>query len=329
MINKRGIFVVLSLLLALTILFSSSVLGAELLFYKPYSGALRYHLTIKTHALVDTGSAYRYGTIFRDHEDIMTLSQRVQETEEGLLDIATTIDKINFLPHGPTYGAAYKREQIEGNTQHIKINLLGKVEEANVLPHLGSRDFWRKGEDGPFLDFYNVILMLNPRFPLDFLDVGDSWEVEDEIEVGLADALPIAGLMELHYELEMTVRQKVKYTLLDFVEKKGYRCARIGFEAEFRTDGVLYDAHTGSYVEGNGESSGEHYFAPKEGILVAASMKHNAIERRSVDGQVHVRLTPEEGVALYSYDRTTIPIPWRSERIVSLELAEVQVISRR
>ena len=137
--NKRGIFVVLSLLLALTILLSSSVLGAELLFYKPYSGALRYNLTIKTHALLDTGNARRYGSVFRDHEDIMTLSQRVQETEEGLLDIATTVDKINFLPHGPTYGADYNREQIEGNTQHIKINLLGKVETATKTPSFGAK----------------------------------------------------------------------------------------------------------------------------------------------------------------------------------------------
>ena len=158
MISKRGILIVPFSLLALTILWSSSVLGAELLFYKPYSGALRYHLTIKTHAVLDTGNPRRYGSVFRDHEDIMTLSQRVQETEEGLLDIATTVDKINFLPHGPTYGADYNREQIEGNTQHMKINLLGKMEEANVLPHFGSREFWRNGHDGPFLDFHNVNL---------------------------------------------------------------------------------------------------------------------------------------------------------------------------
>jgi len=329
MIGKRAILIVLFSLLLFTIPFNAPVLGAELLSYKPYSGALGYDLVIKTHALVETGSPSKYGNIFRDHEDIFTLSQRVEETEEGLLDIATTVDKINFLPHGPTYGAAYKREEIEGNTQHVKINLLGRVTEADVLPHIGSSAFWRDGHDGPPLDFYNVMIMLNPRFPLAFLDVGESWEVEEQIELGLAEALPVAGVMQLHYELEMTVEQKIKYTLLDFVQKKGCRCARVGFKAEFTTDGVLYDAHTGSYMQGNGESSGELYFAPKEGILVSASMKHNSIERRSVDGQVAFFLTPEEMIRLYSYDQTTIPVPWRNERLVTFELVEGEVTNGR
>ena len=329
MIGKRAILVVLISLLLFTIPFNATVLGAEVLSYKPYSGALRYNLAIKTHALVDTGYPYHDGEIFRDHEDLFTLSQRVEETEDGLLDIATTVDKINFLPHGPTIGAAHKREEIEGNTQHVKIDLLGTVTEADVLPHIGSNEFWRDGHDGPPLDFYNVMIMLNPRFPLALLDVGESWEVEEQIELGLAETLPVAGVMQLHYELEMTVKQKIKYTLLDFVDKKGYRCARVGFEAEFRTDGVLYDAHSGSYMLGNGESSGELYFAPKEGILVSASMKHNSFERRSVDGQIPFFITPEEEIRLYSYDQPTIPVPWRNERLVTFELVEGEVTNGR
>jgi hypothetical protein len=320
MIGKRAILIALFSLLLFTIPFNATVLGAEVLSYKPYPGALRYDLAIKTHAVADSGDADEYGNIFRDHEDIFTLSQRVEETEEGLLDIATTVDKINFLPHGPTYGAAYKREEIEGNTQRVKIDPQGMVTEANVLPHIGSSAFWRNGHDGPPLDFYNVMILLNPRFPQGSVNVGESWEVEEEIELGLAETLPVAGVMQIHYELEMTVEQNIKYTLLDFVDKKGYRCARIGFEAEFRTDGVLYDAHTGSYVQGHGKSSGQLYFAPKEGILVSASMKHDSIERRSVDGQVTFYLTPEELIRLYSYDHTTIPIPWRNERLVTFEL---------
>ena len=83
----------------------------------------------------------------------MALSQRVEETEEGLLDIATTVDEINSLPPDRrggfgAPGVIYKREEIEGNTQHIKINLLGEVEEARVLPHVASNRFWSNGNDG-------------------------------------------------------------------------------------------------------------------------------------------------------------------------------------
>ena len=333
MIRERGSLTTLFSLLTLTVLCSGLALGAELFYYKPYEGTLQYDLTIHTHALVDAGLPGQYGKIVRDHEDIMALSQRVEETEEGLLDIATTVDKINPLVpsrgFGPP-GVVYKREEIEGNTQHIKINLLGKVEEAQVLPHLGSRYFWpNNGQDGPFLDFYNVMILLNPRFPLDLLEPGDSWENENEIELGVADTLPLAGLMELRYELEMTVQQKIHYTLLDFVEKKGYRCARISFEAEFKTDGVMYSSGNGYYLEGNGESSGELYFAPQEGILVSATMTHNVFEKRSRDGQIRTNLTPREVIVLYAYDQTTVPVPWRSERTVSLELTEDQAISRQ
>ncbi len=257
----------------------------------------------------------------------MRLSQRIEETEEGLLDIATTVDQINPLPPPPGAGPpgmVYKREDIVGNTQHIKINLLGKVEEAKVLPQMASSFFWNNGEDGPPLDFYNLLILLNPRFPSDLLEPGASWETEEEIELEMADALPVAGLMELIYELEMTVKQKIKYTLLDFVEKHGYRCARIRFEAQFTTDGVIYNSARGNYLEGNGESSGELCFAPKEGVLVSASMTHNASEKKSLDGLVRAFITPKERIFLEVDDRTTVPIPWRSERIVSLELADVQ-----
>ncbi len=333
MIRERGSLTTLFSLLTLTFLCSGFALGAELFYYKPYEGTLHYDLTIHTHALLDTGLPEQYGKIVRDHEDIMALSQRVEETEEGLLDIATTVDKINPLPSSRGFGppgVVYKREEIQGNTQHIKINLLGKVEEALVLPHIASQYFWSDGQDGPPLDFYNVLTLLNPRFPLELLDPGDSWESEDVIELEVADPLPLAGLMVIRYELEMTVQQKINYTLLDFVEKKGYRCARISFEAEFKTDGVIYGGSgNGRYVDGLGKSSGELCFAPREGILVSVSMTHHASEKLSRDGQIRTNLTPREVIVLYAYDQTTVPLPWRSERTVSLELAEGQVISNR
>ena len=87
---------------------------------------------------------------------------------------------------------------------------------------------------------------------------------------------------------------------------------------------MLYQSSRGIYLEGHGESSGELCFAPKEGILVSASMTHNASEKRAQDGLIRTFITPGEMIFLEVDDRTTVPIPWRSERIVSLELAESQ-----
>jgi len=305
-VRRSSILVALLLLIALPVLFGGSVFGGDLLAYKPYSGPLEYSLNIKTHAEIDSGSGKSQGGIFRNHEDILTLSQNVKDAGDGMLNISTTVKKINFLSHSPTNGAADKREEITGSTQHVKINLQGKVKEAKVIHHFGSSQFWQRGDDGPPLDIYNIMLMLNPRFPLGRLDAGSTWEVDDEIKLGLAEALL--------YEIEMTVKQKIKYTLIGFENKKGYRCARIGVE--------VGDAHTGSYVEGNCKSSGELFFAPKEGVLVGASLKHHAIEKLAKDGQILHFLSPEEMTFLYSDDHKSVPLPWRADRTVTLELVK-------
>ena len=323
MFLRRSILSVVLLLSPLSVLYSGTATGGDLLAYKPYTaGPLEYHLRIMSHAVIDSGPVGIQEGIFRDHEDILTLSQQVKDAGDGLLDIITTVKKINIPPHGPIYGAVYKREDIPGNFQRIKVNLIGEVKEAKVFPHMGSRVFWQKGDDGPPLDFYNIFLMLTPRFRLGVLNIGDTWEAEDTIEPELVDALPVAGVGPLHYELKMTVRQMTKYTLLGYEKQKGYRCVRIGFDAEFRTDGVMRDAHTGSYVEGVGKSTGEFFFAPKEGFLVSVSMTHHVKEKLSEDGQILRFLNPEEIVFLYSDDHKSIPLPWRAERTVTFELVE-------
>jgi hypothetical protein len=317
---KRIILVTLCLQLVSTALSGRPAFCSEFFSYKPHAGPFEYHFSIQSHAVTDSDFGVSEEALIRDHEDILTLSQNLKDAGDGLLNISTTVKKINFLPPGPTLEAAYKRQEIEGNVQHTKINLQGNVVEAKVIPHIGSRAFWRRGEDGPPLDIYNILLMLHPRFPLGRLDAGSAWEVNDEIELRLADALPADGGLALTYDLEMTVKQKIKYNLIGFEKKKGFGCARIGVEVEFRTDGVMRDAHTGSYVVGNGKSSGEVFFAPKEGVLVEASLKHHVIERLSKHEQIADRLSPEEPIPPNPHDQESTPIPWRTDRTVTLEL---------
>ena len=210
----RAIPAALLSLLIIPALISRPVFGGDLLSYKPYSEPLEYNLRIKSHAVIDSDFGRSEEAIVRDHLDALTLKQQVNDAGEGLLNISTTVKKINVLPPGPSFEKAYKRQEIVGSTQQIKINLQGKVIEADVIPHFGSRAFWLHGEDGPPLDIYNIFLLMNPRFPLGRLDIGSTWEIEDKIELGLADIPPISGEVTLTYNLEMTVRQKIKYHLI-------------------------------------------------------------------------------------------------------------------
>ncbi len=74
----RSFSISLILFLCLGIFFSAFAADAILLHYKPHVPALTYSLRVKNHSEVDLGQARNQGNIYEDHEDIITLSQRVE-----------------------------------------------------------------------------------------------------------------------------------------------------------------------------------------------------------------------------------------------------------
>ncbi|MEE8114974.1 MAG: hypothetical protein V3T23_11555, partial [Nitrososphaerales archaeon] len=291
----------------------------ELLTFKPHKEDLRYHLNIKAHSVVDMNSA-RQGSIFEDHNDDVTLTQKVSESDDGLLDIALTVEKINWKEHGPTNGKRVKREDIIGNTHLMKIDLLGKVKGVMSFPHFGSNEFYRGNVDGPALDHWRIMAMLYPQFPLNLIRKGESWETKEEFWVTPAEVLPISGLMSIRHDFEMKVRRETEYTLIDYVERSGYHAAHIGFESTFRTNGEVHGAEEGDYTEGNGKSSGDFYFSPKLGILVEATFKEHVIERKSRDGHFEYYLSPDKSLFAEAYDQKSIPFIWRTDKTIHFGL---------
>ena len=294
---------------------------SQLLVFKPHPEGLRYRLTIEGHSVIDMNSIGQ-GSIFEDHDDILTLTQKISETDDGLLDIHLTAEDINWEEHGPTRGKRFLREEIIGNTHRMKINLLGKVEEVKSFSHFGSNEFYRGNLDGPALDNWRIMTMLYPQFPLNLVGKGDSWETEDELLIVAAEALAISGIMPIRHDFEMVVTRKIKYTLIDYVQKAGYLTARIGFEATVATDGEVHGAEEGNYTDGHGKSSGEFHFAPEEGILVGATFNEHIIERKAKDGHFRYYLSPDKTLFAEAYDQTSIPFTWRSDKTVEFTLVK-------
>lgn len=293
----------------------------QLLIFKPHADPLKYNLKVKTHSVLEHNFSAAGQEIIQEHEDILTLSQSIKEADEGLLDVALTVDEINLIPHGPSIGAQYKREQIIGNSRHTLINVLGEVEEAKGFPHFASGNYYFGGFDGVPLDMYRVMLMLYPQFPLRLLKVGDSWKVKDKIVVEAADVVGEIAVIE--HNLEHKINRRITYSLLGFTERKGYRTAHIAFEAKYGFDASMISTYNGYYSEGSGEDTGEFYFAPEEGIVVEASIKSNPVENKSRDGQtVFIWLDAKTRIFLNLEDRTTVPLKWRTEKTISFELAE-------
>lgn len=301
--------------------FSTDLKGEEwkLLHFKPLGADLNYELTINTASQLEAN--YRT-QIIRKHQDIMDVNVQLKNTEDGLLDMVLRVDKINPTKYlGYQGGSQWKREQIVGNSQHTKMDILGRVAEATGIPHFSSGLFYGGSEDSPPLDIYRVLLMISPKFPLKMVSKGGSWTAEEEIILREAPALSDAGIAERSYELEMKVKVKSTYTLVDYVQKDGYNTALIKMEANFRTDGSASDPTGGYYKKGNGKVTGEYYFAPDEGIIVEASMKSKFNETNAEDGPtVRYWLNPQTFIFLNLEDRTTVPLLWHVDQDVHFKI---------
>ncbi len=313
-------FVVLLLLLPGV---SAAQSGAEnvLLVYRPQSAPLTYDLHVATHSLLEVSSPRQVPITF-DHEDILTLSQEVTKTDEGLLDVALTVDEINPLHREQSGevlapGNRYQREDIVGSSQHLVLSILGEVKEATGLPHFSSPYYYSNGFDAVAFDMYRVLLMLYPQFPLRLLEVGDRWSVENEVTVNSADT----GYLRTN--LDMVVDRRITYTLAGFAERKGYRTAHITFEAEYGFEASSYAAGEEFFSDGTGEDAGEFYFAPEEGIVVEASITSKLVETKAVGGEmVALELAGRRRFINLREGHTTVPLKWYSDKTISFQLAE-------
>ncbi|MDB4444162.1 hypothetical protein N9174_02350 [bacterium] len=206
------------------------------------------------------------------------------------------------------------------------IDLLGRPKEVRFLPHFGSRAFHNRSADDPVLDIYRVMLMVYPQFPLKRLRAGESWGVKDKVTMTTADVLPIRGIGVRSYELEMTVIKDFTYTFVGYVQRDGDRVAHISFKGGFSTEGSIFSASTGDYVQGSGVSSGEYYFAPDRGLLLEGSLKSRFTENKSQDGTVAKYLVPSsvgvpKRVFVYYYDQRSLPFIWRTNQTVLFKQA--------
>jgi len=171
------------------------------------------------------------------------------------------------------------------------------------------------------MDLYPVMSMLYPQFPMRLLKEGESWKVQDEITIESAQALPIRGLGTLKHELDMTVKKDLEYTLAGFVQKGNYKTAHIRFNGTFIMNGEMITEAGGDYIEGNGRSSGELFFAPDEGLLVEVRIKNEVNEQKSQDGHVVHWFNPQVSMAVFFGQRTS-PITWLTDQNVHFVLAD-------
>lgn len=303
----------------------SSGLAAEsgILIYRPTAQTLTYELNVESLYRLDA-SQPRFQVI-RKHKDILGIDFRVEPAQDGLLDQIVTVTAINprkYLPWQFTGGSQWKREQIVGNSQRTRIDLLGRVKEAKGIFQFSSGLYYGT-EDGPALDMYRVLGMLHPQLPLRVLKKGDTWAVKDEVTVTDAPSLAEAGVTQKrHQSLDAKIRRNLKYRLIGFVDRKGVQAAHIGVKGRFWRKDAAQQTTGGQYKEANGRVEGEFFLDEKRGIVLEATLNSQFYESFAEDGPTVVHwLNPKQMIFLVlEEDQTTVPLGWRVKQTARYEL---------
>ncbi len=314
-----------------------------LLTYKGQPAPVAYTVTVKTslNTLTHAGGGWRGDVVKKSHEDILGFKLEAKELADGLIDQALTFTGVNGktaglgLSPGAQEGDVpilwLKREEIVGNSQEVRMDLLGRVREATGVPHFVSPGFNNRASDGPPLDMYRVLLMVFPQFSLKRVSPGESWTVKNEAIVREAKEKAGAGPLDStrSHKLEAKVKRDITYTHQGFVERGGYRTAVIGVTGSYTVDVKAVEPNNGHYLKGNGKLSGEYYFAPVEGLLVEASLKSKLNQSYTFDGILLTYwLNPKEKVSLMLEDTTMPWVPWEGEQTVRLELTGPRAAAR-
>ncbi len=307
-----------------------------LLTYKSQPAPVAYTLTVKTNlnTLTHAGGGWRGDLVTKSHEDRLGFQLEAKERPDGLVDQVLTFTSINGktaalgLSPGAREGDVailmLKREEIVGQAQEVRMDLLGRVKEATGVPHFVSQGFHNRSSDGPPLDMHRVLLMVFPQFSLQRVSPGEKWTVKDEAVVREAKEKAEGGALDStrSHKLEAKVKRDITYTHQGFVERGGRRTAAIGVTGSYSIDAKAVEPNNGHYLKGNGKVSGEYYFAPAEGLLVEASLKSKLSQSYTFDGILLTYwLNPKEKVSLMLEDTTMPWVPWEGEQTVRLELS--------
>ena len=72
-------------------------------------------------------------------------------------------------------------------------------------------------------------------------------DVQDEIAIGSAEALPLRGIGTLKHELTMTVRRDLEYKVVGYARRGTYETDQIRFGGTFSMDGQMITEGRGDY----------------------------------------------------------------------------------
>lgn len=256
------------LLVLLVILFAGTVAlpqTADGLSYRAKAGDfLKYETTRK-----DSRISEREGESF-EMTTRRTYNFSLQaEPGDSLLCFVLTVNKLDVVTEGGRGGRGFQPFDLkaaEGKRLRIRMTPQGESPDIAAIDSIPRPERSDRGGDRPGRGrFGNPLNQLRPVFfqlPARAMKVGDSW-TEPYRETD-----QIGGGFFGRFVPDQKVEGKTKYTVLGEEKKQGLTCLHLKVESTYSRS---FDSERqGNRISGEseGETSGEVWFAPKEGILV-------------------------------------------------------------
>ncbi len=191
------------------------------------------------------------------------------EQSDSLLCFVLTVNKLDVVTEGGRGGRGFQPFDLkaaEGKRLRIRMTPQGENRDITAIDSIPRPERPDRGGDRPGRGrFGNPLNQLRPIFfqlPARAMKVGDSW-TEPYRETD-----QIGGGFFGRFVPDQKVEGKTKYTVMGEEKKQGLTCLHLKVESTYSRS---FDSERqGNRISGEseGETRGEVWFAPKEGILV-------------------------------------------------------------
>lgn len=239
--------VVISLLAGLAL---AAVGGAYKLSYRMKKGQrLKYKTTMNFDQTTEVQGQEISGTV----SGTASLHVDVEEIgKEGNITFVYALDSLQTSIKSPQLDTTFRNpEALLGKRTRLTVNALGKKLHSAMVDTLNLSGLLAQAGAGGQTTFRLIEL------PEKEIKIGESWTTSTADTTAQANS-------------KMVIMPNLTYKVTGEVDTLGYKCLRLAGTGTVKMKGEGMQQGMNFFIEGEGPTNGTAYFAPQEGLLVAA-----------------------------------------------------------
>jgi hypothetical protein len=184
-----------------------------------------------------------------------TLTRLVaDENTSGSLTVIVSFDSIVAQTKTPQMDTTMVIEDMIGKRMKIMMTNKGKITEKEMIDSINL--------EGQMVQLVQKEAMQFTELPENSIKIGDTWNVTK------TDSMNMMGGMTI-------LTSEIQYSLASTEKMMGYEVVKIPFTAKVKIEGKGSIMGFEFFLDGGGNSKGDFYFSPKEGIPVMMEVTQN------------------------------------------------------